>query len=142
MVKPQFSHQTTKEFKSVWDSVFGGSITLNKDTYTIYLCVMVNGTPISCCEIVERDPENYLINNIGVLKEIRHRQIAQYTLRFAETKIREIGGMNSLVRVSPEYEHHYKQLGYKEHLSGEIVMEENAAKIEMIKVLHKKKSRK
>lgn len=142
MVTPQFSHTTTKEFKTVWDAVFGSSIPVNKDTYTIYLCVLINETPISCCEIIERDPENYLIDNIAVLPEIRHKQIAQYTLRFAETKIREIGGMNSLVQVTPEYEHHYKQLSYKECLGGEIVMVNNTAKIEMKKVLHKKKSRK
>lgn len=142
MVIPQFSYSITKEFQQVWDNVFVSDIPINKDTYTIYLCVLLNGTPISCCEIIERDPENYIINNIGVLKEIRHRQIAQYTLRFAETKIREIGGMNALVRVLPEYEQHYRLLSYREHLGGEIHIENGQPKIEMKKVLKKKKSRK
>ncbi len=142
MVTPQFSHTATKEFMTIWDKVFSNPITIYKDTYTIYLCVILNNTPISCCEIVEVDPENYLINNIGVLKEIRHQQIAQYTLRFAETKIRDIGGFNSLVRISPDYESHYKKLNYKEHLGGEILMDGNIPKIEMKKVLRVKKSRK
>ena len=142
MVTPQFSHTITKEFKTIWDKIFSNTITVHEDTYTIYLCVLLNNTPISCCEIIEIDPENYLIDSIGVLKEIRHQQIAQYTLRFAETKIREIGGFNSLVRISPDYESHYKKLSYKEHLGGEILMDNNIPKIEMKKVLRVKKSRK
>lgn len=142
MVTPLFEYKISKSFNSVWEQVFDKNVVPNKETYTIYLTVLLNDMPISCCEIVEIDPENYLVQNIGVLKELRHQMIAQYTLRFAETKIREIGGMNSFVRVEPEYESHYKKLGFREHLDGEIIQENDIKKIEMIRILRIKKSRK
>lgn len=142
MVTPKFEYKPSNEFLSVWNSVFKNEIEPNKETYTIYLTVMLNSTPISCCEIVEVDPENYLVQNIAVLQPLRHQMIAQYTLRFAETKIREIGGMNSLIRVAPEFEKHYKKLGFTEHLGGEIIEENSVQKIEMMRVLRVKKSHK
>ncbi|MCQ2772626.1 MAG: hypothetical protein MJ238_05080 [Bacilli bacterium] len=142
MVNPIFEYKVSERFLQIWSQVFKESIKPNKDTYTIYLTVLLNEMPISCCEIVEIDPENYLVQNIAVLPPLRHQMIAQYTLRFAETKIRDIGGMNSVVRVEPQYEGHYKKLGFHEHLDGEIILENNIKKIEMIRVLRIKKSRK
>ena len=142
MVKPIFEYKVSDKFLQVWSNVLTKEIEPNKDTYTIYLTVTLNDQPISCCEIIELDPENYLIQNIAVLPQIRHQMVAQYTLRFAETKIRDIGGMNSIVRVEPQYENHYRKLGFHEHLDGEIIQENNIKKIEMIRILRIKKSRK
>lgn len=89
-----------------------------------------DGEPIGTCRYYIEDDE-YRIGRIAVIKEYRGKGIGQMIVRYAEDKILEIGGRETVLSAQVRAKGFYEKLGYVGE--GEIYMEEMCPHIKMRK---------
>ena len=93
-----------------------------------------DGEPIGTCRYYIEDDE-YRIGRIAVIKEYRGIGIGQMIVRYAEDKILEIGGRETVLSAQVRAKGFYEKLGYVGE--GEIYMEEMCPHIKMRKSFKK-----
>ena len=90
--------------------------------------------PIGTCRYYMEDDE-YRIGRIAVIKEYRGKGIGQMIVRYAEDKILEIGGRETVLSAQVRAKGFYEKMGYVGE--GEIYMEEMCPHIKMRKSFEK-----
>lgn len=94
MIDFKFSHQETAEIQKAKDQVSY----LARDNFSPsenkpwFLTIFLQKTPIGVGSFLEIDPETWEIISITVREDCRHKKVGSYTLKFIETKIKELGG--------------------------------------------------
>ena len=89
-----------------------------------------DGEPIGTCRYYIEDDE-YRIGRIAVIKEYRGKGFGQMIVRYAEDKILEIGGRETVLSAQVRAKGFYEKMGYVGE--GEIYMEEMCPHIKMRK---------
>lgn len=99
MIDFKFSHQETAEIQKAKDQVSY----LARDNFSPsenkpwFLTIFLQKTPIGVGSFLEIDPETWEIISITVREDCRHKKVGSYTLKFIETKIKELGGRWTIV---------------------------------------------
>lgn len=140
MIDFKFSHQESEEAKEAERRVGflpreNISFSENKPWFlTIYL----ERTPIGVGSFLEIDPETWEIVNLTVREDCRHKKVGTYTLKFIETKIKELGGRWAIVFIHIDMKSFFIKNGYHTSNDGELIEKDGDMYLKMAKFLYPK----
>ena len=142
MIDYRFSRGTTLDAFAVRKKVFmdeqGFSYDEEPFDKTAWCLVIYwNNAPIATASFYPEDPETFHLRRVSVLAEFRHHKIGSYLLRFAEAKIKELGGRKVICLVQEDKVSFYQRNGYLVAHDDEVVYEENVPHLWMEKVIVK-----
>lgn len=140
MIDFKFSHQETAEIKQEEKQV----AYLARDNFSSsenkpwFLTIFLQKTPIGVGSFLEIDPETWEIISITVREDYRHKKVGSYTLKFMETKIKELGGRWTIVFIPLQMKDFFSKNGYHVSNNGEFIEKDGDIYLKMAKFLYPK----
>ncbi len=140
MIDFKFSHQETSETKEEKKQVSY----LDREAFSPsenkpwFLTIFLQKTPIGVSSFLEIDPETWEIISLTVKDSCRHKKVGTYTLKFMETKIKELGGRWAIVFVPYGMKEFFSKNGYHISNNGEFVEKDGGMYLKMAKFLYPK----
>ena len=143
MVKPVFTLGADPAALKLREEVFilEQGYDYDKDDYddrcwslTLYL----DETCVATGRLIEEDPETYRIGRVAVKKELRHKKVGSYAMKFLMAKARELGARKAVVHAQVDKTPFYRQLGFKE-VDGEIFLEDGTPHVTMVRSIVSKR---
>ena len=140
MIDFKFSHQETAEIQKAKDQVSY----LARDNFSPsenkpwFLTILLQKTPIGVGSFLEIDPETWEIISITVREDCRHKKVGSYTLKFIETKIKELGGRWTIVFIPLQMKDFFSKNGYHVSNNGEFIEKDGDMYLKMAKFLYPK----
>ena len=140
MIDFKFSHQETAEIQKAKDQVSY----LARDNFSPsenkpwFLTIFLQKTPIGVSSFLEIDPETWEIISITVREDCRHKKVGSYTLKFIETKIKELGGRWTIVFIPLQMKDFFSKNGYHVSNNGEFIEKDGDMYLKMAKFLYPK----
>lgn len=115
-------------FKTDWEAI---------DETAWCLVLYWNQKPIATASFFPEDPETFHLRRVAVLQAFRHQKVGSYLLRFAETKIKDLGGRKVTCFAQLDKVGFYEKNGYQATRDGEVTYEENVPHLRMEKIIVK-----
>ena len=140
MIDFKFSHQETAEIKQEEKQV----AYLARDNFSSsenkpwFLTIFLQKTPIGVGSFLEIDPEAWEIISITVREDCRHKKVGSYTLKFMETKVKELGGRWTIVFIPLQMKDFFSKNGYHVSNNGEFIEKDGDIYLKMAKFLYPK----
>ena len=140
MIDFKFSHQETAEIKQEEKQV----AYLARDNFSLsenkpwFLTIFLQKAPIGVGSFLEIDPETWEIISITVREDCRHKKVGSYTLKFIETKIKELGGRWTIVFIPLQMKDFFSKNGYHVSNNGEFIEKDGDMYLKMAKFLYPK----
>lgn len=140
MIDFNFSHQETAEIQKAKDQVSY----LARDNFSSsenkpwFLTIFLQKTPIGVGSFLEIDPETWEIVSITVREDCRHKKVGSYTLKFMETKIKELGGRWTIVFIPLQMKDFFSKNGYHVSNNGKFIEKDGDMYLKMAKFLYPK----
>lgn len=140
MIDFNFSHQETAEIKQEEKQV----AYLGRDNFSPsenkpwFLTIFLQKAPIGVGSFLEIDPETWEIVSITVREDCRHKKVGSYTLKFMETKIKELGGRWTIVFIPLQMKDFFSKNGYHVSNNGEFIERDGDVYLKMAKFLYPK----
>lgn len=140
MIDFKFSHQETNEIKEAEKEV----VFLSRNNVSFsenkpwFLVIYLQKTPIGVGSFLEIDPETWEIISLTVRESCRHKKVGTYTLKFMETKIKELGGRWAIVFIHLDQKEFFMKNGYHVSNNGEFVEKDGDMYLKMAKFLYPK----
>lgn len=99
-------------------------------------CVVLyeNDIPMACCRYFPgREPREYIVGRLAVLKKYRGRHLGEQLLKKVEDAVRTAGGIKVSLSAQVQARRFYEKQGYKTY--GNIYYDEHCEHVHMEKML-------
>ena len=140
MIDFKFSHQETAEIKQEEKQVayLARNSISPSENKPWFLTIFLQKAPIGVGSFLEIDPETWEIVSITVREDCRHKKVGTYTLKFMETKIKELGGRWAIVFIPLTMKDFFSKNSYHVSNNGEFIEKDGDMYLKMAKFLYPK----